>query len=79
MSNVRRAYEAGRVSFLEGGPLSSPYLRHLPEDEAWRAGWMDASGIDPHAPATFYLDNHLQQDLWRDAPHKGAIGALTSR
>ena len=68
MSQIRRAYEEGRAAFLSGEPNRSPYLRYLPEDEAWRAGWEDASGRLSEAhfepPAS---DSDQQWDLWERA------------
>lgn len=68
MSRIRRTYEEGRTAFYRGMPLSSPYLRHLPEDEAWRAGWEDASGIPQNISASPQaLDHWRQADLWDSA------------
>lgn len=63
MSRIRTVYEQGRAAFLRGVPPCSPYLRHLPEDEAWLAGWYDAAGVEPDADQPMVKDGHLQHDL----------------
>lgn len=71
MSAIRRAYEEGRAAFYKGVPATSPYLRHLPEDEAWLAGWEDACGIEPGTTSPNETLLEGQHSLW-ESPLEGA-------